>query len=48
MTLSAQAITARLLTLPEQEQQEALDFIEFLQSWDLCKKTHHRWDLAGF
>ena len=31
MSLSAQEITARVLTLPEQEQQQALDFIEFLQ-----------------
>ena len=32
MTLLTQEITARVLTLEEQEQQEALDFIEFLQS----------------
>lgn len=32
MSLSAQEITRRLLSLPEQEQQEALDFIEFLQT----------------
>jgi hypothetical protein len=32
MNLSAQEITQQLLTLSEFEQQEALDFIEFLQS----------------
>lgn len=32
MNLSAQEITAQLLMLPEQEQQEALDFIAFLQN----------------
>lgn len=32
MNLSAQEITTQLLMLPEQEQQEALDFIEFLRS----------------
>ncbi|MDD2725309.1 MAG: DUF2281 domain-containing protein [Methylovulum sp.] len=32
MTLSPQEITQQLLMLPEQEQQEALDFIEFLHS----------------
>jgi len=31
MNLSAQEIATQLLMLPEQEQQEALDFIEFLQ-----------------
>jgi len=31
MSLSAQKITAQLLTLSEQEQQEAINFIEFLQ-----------------
>lgn len=31
MNLTAQEITSQLLLLPEQEQQEALDFIEFLQ-----------------
>ncbi len=30
MSLSAQEITQQLLILPEREQQEALDFIEFL------------------
>lgn len=30
MNLSAQEIATQLLMLPEQEQQEALDFIEFL------------------
>ena len=32
MNLSAQEITTQLLMLPEQEQQEALDFIEFLHN----------------
>ncbi|MEI7795362.1 MAG: hypothetical protein WCI06_01865 [Methylococcaceae bacterium] len=32
MNLSAQEITAELFTLPEQEQQEAFDFIEFLKT----------------
>ncbi len=31
MNLSAQDITAEILTLPEQEQQEVADFIEFLK-----------------
>lgn len=31
MSLSAQKITAQLLTLSAQEQQEAINFIEFLQ-----------------
>jgi len=32
MNLSVQEITAQLLMLPEQEQQEALDFIELLKN----------------
>ncbi len=32
MNLSAQDITAEILTLPEQEQQEVADFIEFLKT----------------
>jgi hypothetical protein len=32
MNLSAQEITAKILTLPEQEQQEVADFVEFLKS----------------
>lgn len=32
MNLSAQEITAQLLMLPKHEQQEALDFIEFLKN----------------
>ncbi len=32
MNLSAQEITAELFTLPEQEQQEVFDFIEFLKA----------------
>lgn len=37
MNLSAQEITAELFTLPEQEQQEVFDFIEFLKA-----KSAHR------
>ncbi|MEI6336924.1 MAG: hypothetical protein WCS87_20380 [Methylococcaceae bacterium] len=32
MNLSAQDITAEILTLPEQEQQEVADFTEFLKT----------------
>ncbi len=32
MNLSVQYITAEILTLPEQEQQEVADFIEFLKT----------------
>ena len=32
MNLSAQDITAKILTLPEQEQQEVADFIECLKT----------------
>ena len=32
MNLSAQDITAEILTLPEQEQQEVADFVEFLKT----------------
>jgi hypothetical protein len=44
MNLSAQDITAEILTLPEQEQQEVADFIEFLKT-KLARRQAKRFEL---